>query len=394
MVAPVAGAIIFTGGRVVAKQAFRAVSQFAKKYAGEIGLVGTGLAAIDFVSGDGKRETPPLNLEVSLPPINIEMPCLPELCQGISTTPLPPTVEALRPSQSESPSILPPSSDVLELTQIANQVGAEVAASVAADIQERERAAQEKFSVNADQAQGQFNAGPVANSVGDSITGPEAIQQLNKENFQATSDTIRQEEEMIKGLETTWVKFIDNVAEKNADSKNKLLKVSLAVARELFTHEKQNAIKTALINGKLAITKVMSAVPPPASFVLAGLTAAATAANVAAIMGIAHRGLDYVPREGTYLLDRGEAVLQPRANVELMDFLSREKRGQVGVGLNVNITNNAAVDVVTGDVTTDSEGNSSIDLIINTVKSATQSGELDDAFSTNFGLSRANGTVG
>lgn len=35
------------------------------------------------------------------------------------------------------------------------------------------------------------------------------------------------------------------------------------------------------------------------------------------LAGQAHAGLDMVPREGTYLLDRGEAVLQPEANQDL-----------------------------------------------------------------------------
>ncbi len=44
-----------------------------------------------------------------------------------------------------------------------------------------------------------------------------------------------------------------------------------------------------------------------------------------AFLGMAHSGLDFVPNEGTYLLQRGERVLQPAANVELMRFLRAQR---------------------------------------------------------------------
>ncbi len=394
----IAGRILLgQGGRLLAnsrvtqavKAAGRAFSQFAKKYGNEIGVTAGAITIGEAVLGGGDRGgSSPVNIDIRLPDITLEIPCLPELCKGTSAV-APVTSPQQRPPASEL-GILPPATDLLERTADLNRDRIGIAADLASRRQERAEVARSSISV--DPAQFPFQSDVAG--IGDSLHGPEALKTLNSENFQATSDMVNKEKEMIEGLQNTWLGFIDKVTEKNAESKNKLLKVSLAVAKELFTHEKRNAIKTALVNGELAITKVMASVPPPASFVLAGLTAAATAANVAAIMGIAHRGLDFVPGEGTYLLDRGEAVLQPRANVELMDFLSRERRGEVGSSVNINITNNAAVDVAQGDLTTDAEGNSSIELIINTVKSATQSGELDEAFGTNFGLSRANGTVG
>ena len=80
----------------------------------------------------------------------------------------------------------------------------------------------------------------------------------------------------------------------------------------------------------------VSAAPWPIS-----LTAPAVAATHAAIastgfasnfasgkalgMGLTaapHGGMDYIPKESTYLLDRGERVLSPRQNTDLTDFLS------------------------------------------------------------------------
>jgi murein DD-endopeptidase MepM/ murein hydrolase activator NlpD len=62
--------------------------------------------------------------------------------------------------------------------------------------------------------------------------------------------------------------------------------------------------------------------------------------------GIAHGGLDYVPKEATYLLDEGERVLSPRQNKDLANFMSNSQRTTTS---DVNI-----------NVTVDAKGNSSI----------------------------------
>ena len=52
--------------------------------------------------------------------------------------------------------------------------------------------------------------------------------------------------------------------------------------------------------------------------------------------GIAHGGLDYVPKEATYLLDEGERVLSPRQNTDLTKFMNK---GDGGTGdININVT--------------------------------------------------------
>lgn len=53
--------------------------------------------------------------------------------------------------------------------------------------------------------------------------------------------------------------------------------------KEAFEKDKRLSIISALINGALAITKVFGSTPPPASFILAGITAATTAAQIATI---------------------------------------------------------------------------------------------------------------
>ena len=54
------------------------------------------------------------------------------------------------------------------------------------------------------------------------------------------------------------------------------------------------------------------------------------------ISGMAHSGIDNIPREGTWLLDRGERVVDARTNADLKDFLGTSKRLSSG-GLTLNM---------------------------------------------------------
>lgn len=90
--------------------------------------------------------------------------------------------------------------------------------------------------------------------------------------------------------------------------------------------------------------------PGVAAAAVAGATSGATAAAAAgaglgaSIAGVAHGGLDYVPKEATYLLDKGERVLSPGQNRDLENFME----GGGGAGqtvvvqnLNVHVLENA-----------------------------------------------------
>lgn len=58
--------------------------------------------------------------------------------------------------------------------------------------------------------------------------------------------------------------------------------------------------------------------------------------------GVAHGGLDYVPREQTYLLDRGERVLSPNQNRDLTAFMAGGSGGGMTIGsMSIDILKNA-----------------------------------------------------
>ncbi|HCQ9761331.1 TPA: replication protein, partial [Acinetobacter baumannii] len=66
--------------------------------------------------------------------------------------------------------------------------------------------------------------------------------------------------------------------------------------------------------------------------VLAGVVRATGYASVGimaaqTIQGMAHNGIDNIPREGTWLLDGGERVLNPQQNKDLTNYLNNRQNG-------------------------------------------------------------------
>jgi hypothetical protein len=103
-------------------------------------------------------------------------------------------------------------------------------------------------------------------------------------------------------------------------------------------------IKASTQTGAIKAYQAMAGIP----FIGPALGAAAAAAVIAyggARLGItqalglniAHGGLDYVPKEQTYLLDRGERVLSPNQNRDVTDFI--KSGGGGGVTINSPVFN-------------------------------------------------------
>lgn len=122
-----------------------------------------------------------------------------------------------------------------------------------------------------------------------------------------------------------------------------------------FALEKAYAIQKALMNVEETYTNTfnsISAIPLVGPYIAAPMAAAAAAMQVASaasikgmsapsVSGIAHGGLDNVPEESTYLLDKGERVLSPNQNKDLTNFLS--KGNNQGGGITIN--NNSSAEV-------------------------------------------------
>ncbi|MDF0731015.1 phage tail tape measure C-terminal domain-containing protein [Pseudomonas entomophila] len=99
-----------------------------------------------------------------------------------------------------------------------------------------------------------------------------------------------------------------------------------------------------------ASTAAIPIVGPAAAPAAAAAAAAATAPMVAgvasaALTGMAHDGIDNIPREGTWLLDGGERVLNPNQNRDLTQYLRSANDAGGGAGQGGGITINAPVTV-------------------------------------------------
>ncbi|HHH9651122.1 TPA: phage tail tape measure protein [Pseudomonas aeruginosa] len=111
-----------------------------------------------------------------------------------------------------------------------------------------------------------------------------------------------------------------------------------------------NAQATAF-QAQLAAFASTAAIPIVGPGLAAGAAAAAAAATApmvagvssAAFAGIAHGGIDNIPKESTWLLDAGERVLSPNQNRDLTAFLSRAGGASGGgsspsININTNVT--------------------------------------------------------
>lgn len=109
----------------------------------------------------------------------------------------------------------------------------------------------------------------------------------------------------------------------------------------MFTGQRLLAIASGTMSAWLAYLQVLGdpSIPAPAKPIAAKATLGLGMAGVGmiaaqTISGMAHDGIDNIPKEGTWLLDKGERVVDSRTNADLKDYLA--KGG--GSGGDINFT--------------------------------------------------------
>lgn len=100
------------------------------------------------------------------------------------------------------------------------------------------------------------------------------------------------------------------------------------IFKAMFAVSKAFAIADAIVKIQTGIANA-AALPFPANLGAMATVAAATGSIVSTIQGtrlqgVAHGGMDNIPREGTWLLDGGERVVSPQQNRDLTSFLAKE----------------------------------------------------------------------
>ena len=116
-----------------------------------------------------------------------------------------------------------------------------------------------------------------------------------------------------------------------------------AAYKAMFLAQQAIAIGQAIINTELGATKALAeggmimGVPAATmvrtmGYASVGLIAAQT------ISGMAHDGIDNIPKEGTWLLDKGERVVDSRTNADLKGMIANQKNGGGDVNISVQVT--------------------------------------------------------
>lgn len=182
------------------------------------------------------------------------------------------------------------------------------------------------------------------------------------------------------------------------DLMGSLLGEQSAGYKAMFAVQKAAALAKVIMNAPETFSNTynsVSAVPligPYIAPVVAGGALAVQLAQAAQIRsmnlsGMAHDGIDSVPTEGTWLLDRGERVVDRRTNADLKDYLASNKNSGVNININVPAGYTARKHV-------DSDGTVTVDIVkdmiddaFNNVKkpNSKQSRAMQEA----FGLSPA-----
>ncbi|MBC6786666.1 hypothetical protein CKN53_08785 [Acinetobacter baumannii] len=143
-----------------------------------------------------------------------------------------------------------------------------------------------------------------------------------------------------------------------ADLMGGLLGEQSAGYKAMFAMSKAFAVAQAIMNAPQTYSNVYTSaslipmIGPYIAPVLAGAAVAVQVAQAAQIKsvnltGMAHKGIGNVPKEGTWLLDGGERVLNPEQNKDLTNYLNNRKEG--GAQVVVNNYSKASVDTNIGD---------------------------------------------
>lgn len=126
-----------------------------------------------------------------------------------------------------------------------------------------------------------------------------------------------------------------------------LVEENSSAYKAMFAIQKAFAVAQAIMNAPKAFSDAYGAlvgIPYVGPFIAPAAGAAAAAIQIAQaasiksvnLSGMAHDGIDNIPNEGTWLLDKGERVVDSRTNSDLKNYLSASKSGS-GVNVNINI---------------------------------------------------------
>ena len=118
---------------------------------------------------------------------------------------------------------------------------------------------------------------------------------------------------------------------------------SSSAYKAMFLVNQGISVAQALINTEVAATKAMAeggmiaGIPMSTAIRALGYASVGLIAGQT-IAGMAHDGIDNIPNEGTWLLDKGERVVDSRTNGDLKDMIARQKSGGAGGDITIQVS--------------------------------------------------------
>ena len=126
--------------------------------------------------------------------------------------------------------------------------------------------------------------------------------------------------------------------------------------------QKGAALFSTAMNSYTAISAAWASAPFPYNLPAVGIATMETGLLQAAVsalspVGMAHNGIDNIPKEGTWLLDGGERVLNPQQNKDLTNYLSQAQQSNSSTSTPQNLQINNILDPsIVGDFMGTSSG--------------------------------------
>ena len=207
--------------------------------------------------------------------------------------------------------------------------------------------------------------------------------QLQQEKVRAANEKASQRDVLSSYAETSG-QFLD-LMEDSGKQQSALFKVLFATqkaAQVVMTVANAEA-GAAAVTAREAPTMGLGAIAAGNVVRAAGYASAGIIAGQA-IAGIAHGGIDDIPEESTWLLQKGERVLSPKQNIEISEAAQRINAGGGGAGVTVNVHADPSLAVETRA----SKGLSGEDVIDIMVADAVQGGRYQQSREQMFGDQR------
>ena len=170
---------------------------------------------------------------------------------------------------------------------------------------------------------------------------PEAPQVEQGENpFVMPEDTVEKLKGQFDDLKTFQQEYYKSTHEMAKGSWSNLLEEGSKGSKKLLMLKRAFAIKNIVIAGAEALAEAAK-LPFPANIAAGVKAAAGTAMQLQTVKGQFHDGIDDVPNTGTYLLEKGERVVDNRLNKDLSNFLANNSNSNTvnnSPTLNFNVT--------------------------------------------------------